>query len=169
MMVSTTGLARTTPARARSRGPRMTILATLQEDVKKAMKARDTLVRDTLRLVIAELKRREVDIERDLKPEEELAVVQKAVKSREESAGQYDEAGRKDLADKERAEIVIVQRYLPAMLSEDETRALVEKAITSVGADSKKDLGKVMKAVMAEHRGAVDGKTVQRLAGELLG
>jgi uncharacterized protein YqeY len=144
------------------------LLETLQNDVKRAMKAGDTLVRDTLRLVISELKRREVDLGRDLEPDEELAVVTKAVKRREDSVAQYHSAGRTDLADRERAEIEVVRRYLPAVLGEDETRAVVQETITAVGATSKKDLGQVMKAVMAAHRGTVDGKTVQRLAAELL-
>ncbi len=147
----------------------MALLPKLQQDMKQAMKSGDTLSRDTLRLVISDLKKKEVDLGRDLAPEEELAVLQKGVKSREDSVSQYDAAGRKDLADRERAEIAVIQRYLPRQLSEDETRSLVSATIARLDVSSKKDLGAVMKTVMAEHRGQVDGKLVQRLAGELLG
>jgi uncharacterized protein len=143
-------------------------LAKLQEDMKAAMKAGDALSRDTLRLVIADIKKREVDQRKDLTDDEELAVLQKAVKSREDSVTQYDAAGRKDLADRERAEIGVIQRYLPKLLGEPETKALVQQTIAKLGVSSKKDLGQVMKAVLADHKGQVDGKLVQRLAGELL-
>jgi hypothetical protein len=136
--------------------------------MKAAMKAGDALTRDTLRLVIADIKKREVDLGKDLSEDEELAVLQKGVKSREDSVAQYDAAGRKDLSDKERAEIGVIQRYLPRMLGEAETRAIVQQALVKLGVSAKKDLGAVMKAVLAEHKGRVDGKLVQRLAGELL-
>jgi len=143
-------------------------LARLQDDMKAAMKAGDALSRDTLRLVIADIKKREVDQQKDLTDDEELAVLQKAVKSREDSVAQYDAAARKDLADRERAEIGVIQRYLPKLLGEAETRAIVQQAIAKLGVSSKKELGQVMKAVLADHKGQVDGKLVQRLAGELL-
>jgi len=146
----------------------MQVLAKLQDDMKQAMKAGDALTRDTLRLVITDLKKRELDLARDLKPDEELAVLQKCVKTREESVAQYDSAGRKDLADRERGEIGVIRRYLPEMLSEDETRSLVEATIRKLGLSSKKDLGQVMKAVLADHKGKVSGSLVQKLASERL-
>lgn len=146
----------------------MQTLAKLQDDMRRAMKAGDALTRDTLRLVITDLKKKELDLARELKPDEELAVLQKCVKSREDSVTQYDGAGRKDLADRERAEIGVIQRYLPELLGEDATRTIVRDTIQKLGLTSKKDLGQVMKAVLAEHKGQVDGKLVQRLAGELL-
>jgi len=145
-----------------------TVLARLQEDVKQAMKAGDTLTRDTLRLAITDLKKKELDLGRALEPEEELAVLQKGVKSREDSAAQYGQAGREDLAAQERAEIEVLRRYLPELLSEAETRELVQRTIAALGLSSKKDLGQVMKAVLAEHKGRVEGKLVQKLAAELL-
>jgi len=145
------------------------MLDRLQQDVKQAMKSGDALTRDTLRMVIAELKKKEIDLGRDLEPAEQLAVLQKGVKSREDSASQYQEAGRGELAQQERAEIEVIQRYLPTQLSEEQTRALVRQAIATLGVRSRKDLGQVMKAVLAEHKGQVDGKLVQRLAAELLG
>ncbi len=146
----------------------MQTLAKLQDDVKQAMKAGDTLTRDTLRLVITDLKKKELDLARELKPDEELAVLQKCVKSREDSVSQYSAAGRTDLSDREQAEIGVIQRYLPKMLDEDATRTIVRATIQKLGLTSKKDLGQVMKAVLAEHKGQVDGKLVQRLVSELL-
>lgn len=146
----------------------MTILETLQGDLKTAMRERDELARETLRMVIAALKNRRIEVGRDLEESEELAVLTKQVKSRQDSVEQYDQAGRTELADRERAEIEVVRRYLPAELSEEEVRAIVQQAIERLGVDSKAGLGQVMKAVMADHRGRVDGKLVQRLAGELL-
>src|SRR5215510_5889329 len=102
----------------------MTVLQKLQDDMKHAMKSGDALTRDTLRLAITDLKKKELDLARELKPDEELAVLQKCVKSREDSVAQYSDAGRKDLADRERAEIGVIQRYLPRMLSESETKAI---------------------------------------------
>lgn len=145
-----------------------TLLAKLQDDMKAAMKAGDTLTRDTLRLAITDLNKKSLDLARELTPEEELGVLQKCVKSREDSVAQYSAAGRRDLADKEQAEIGVVQRYLPKMLPEAETRSIVQAAIAKLGLSSKKDLGQVMKAVLATHKGQVDGKLVQKLAGELL-
>ena len=141
----------------------------IQEDVKAAMRAGDAETRDTLRMVVAALKNQRIELGRDLEEADELAVLQKAVKTRKDSVDQYVEAGREELAARERAEIAVIERYLPAQMSEDDVRAVVEKAIADVGATSKKEMGQVMKAVMAEHKGVVDGKTVQRIAGELLG
>jgi hypothetical protein len=145
-----------------------TLLAKLQDDMKSAMKSGDTLTRDTLRLAITDLKKRELDLARELSPDEELAVLHKCVKTREDSVAQYTAAGRKDLSDKEQAEIGVIRRYLPRVLSEDETRTIVQEAIRRLGLASKKDLGALMKAVLADHKGKIDGKLVQKHASELL-
>lgn len=146
----------------------MTVLERLQEDLKSAMRAGDATARDAIRMAIAALKNRRIEVGRDLDEGQELQVLTKQVKSREDSVEQYSAAGREDLAGKERAEIEVLQRYLPRQLNEDEVRAAVQKAIADVGASSKRDLGQVMKAVMARYRGQIDGKHVQAIAGELL-
>lgn len=140
----------------------------LAEDVKAAMKAGNALERDTLRLLQSEIQKREVALGRDLSPEEQLDACAKAVKTRQESIEQFDKAGRKDLADKERAESAVLQRYLPKVKDEAETRALVQALVAELKLTAKKDVGVLMKAVMAKHKGEVDGKLVQRFAGELL-
>lgn len=138
----------------------------LDADLKEAMKAGDALKRDTLRMVIAALKNKAIEVGGAgtvLDDAQVLSVVMGQVKSRTDSAEQYDAAGRTDLAEKERAEIGVLQGYLPRQLTEDETLLAVRKAIEEVGATSKADLGKVIKVVMAAHRGEVDGKLVQGL------
>ena len=142
--------------------------ARIQDDLKDAMRAGDALRRDTLRMLIAAFKNRRIELGRDLTETDEVTVLTTAVKSRTESAEQYQAAGRPELAAKERAEIGIVQAYMPRQLGEDETASIVAAKIAELGATSKADLGRVMKAVMAEHKGAVDGKLVQRLTAEHL-
>jgi hypothetical protein len=146
----------------------MSLYEKLQADVKQAMLARDEVTRDTLRLVIAAVKKAELEGGKTVTDELVLAALHAAAKTRQESIDQYDKAGRGDLSDKEKAELDVVRRYLPRQLSEDETRAVVQRAIAELKLASKKDLGALMKAVMAKHKGDVDGKLVQRLAAELL-
>jgi uncharacterized protein YqeY len=146
----------------------MTLYETLQADLKAAMLKKDDLTRDTLRLLIAGVKKHELEGGKEITEELVQSVIQSAAKTRQESIDQFGKAGREDLVAKERAELEVVRRYLPKQLNEDETRALVQRTIAELKATSKKDIGVVMKAVMAKHKGAVDGKLVQKLAGELL-
>lgn len=146
----------------------MSIQERIQDDLKAAMRAGEALRRDTLRMLIAAFKNRRIELGKDLSDADVLGVLTTAVKTRTDSAEQYAAAGRPELAEKERAEIDVIQAYLPRQLDESEVRAIVQAKITELGATSKQDLGKVMKAVMADHKGAVDGKLVQRLTGELL-
>ena len=138
----------------------MALLEQIDADLKKAMLARDNLTRDTLRMIKSELL--------TLDDPDELAVLTRAVKSRRDSIKSYVEGGRQDLADKEQAEIEVIQRYLPKPLSEDEAREAVAAIVAELGASTKKDLGKVMKEVRARYRGQIDGKLASSIAGELL-
>lgn len=140
----------------------------LMADLKQAMREKNEVARDALRMVKTDLTRREMELGHELGEGEALEVLQKAVKSREDSVKQYEEGGRPELADKERAEIDIIRRYMPEAMSEDEARAAVEAIARELGASSKKDMGRVMKAVMERHRGRIDGKLASKLAGELL-
>ena len=144
----------------------------ITDDMKAAMKAGDKLRRDTLRMVIAAFKNKAVEAGREspeLSEDEVMAVLAYSVKTRKDSAQQYDAASRPELAVIERAEIAVIEGYLPQQLDEAATKAAVEAAIADTGAENKADLGKVMKQVMAAHKGVVDGKLVSRLAGQLLG
>ena len=146
----------------------MQIQKRVEEDLKKAMRERADVARDTLRMLLAELKKRAIDENRDLSEDEELAVFQKAVKMRQESIVQFEKGGREDLASRERAELAIVQGYLPQALSEEETKAALRAVLDELKVASKKDLGAAMKAVMARHKGRIDGKLAQKLLGEML-
>lgn len=146
----------------------MSFIDRINEDLKAAMKAGDTLRRDTLRMLVAGLKNAKIEKQGALDDAECMAVVRSNVKSRKDSAEQYRNASRLDLAAKEEAEIGVLEGYLPRQMDEAATRALVQQVIAETGAAGKASVGVVMKAVMASHRDVVDGRLVQRLAGELL-
>jgi uncharacterized protein len=146
----------------------MSLLETLSADVKTAMFAKDTRTRDTLRMLLAGTKNLKIELGRELQDEDVQACVLRAVKTRKDSLEQYEGAGREDLASIEREELAVLEKYLPKALTEVELRAIVVDAIAAVGAESKRDMGKVMKHVLATHQGAADGKIVSRITGELL-
>lgn len=137
-------------------------------DLKQAMRDKNEVARDALRMVKSDLGKRELELGRELEEGEELEVLQKAVKGREDSVKQYEEGDREDLAAKERQEIEVIRAYLPQPMTDDEARAAVQAVASELGASSKKDMGRVMKTVMERHRGRIDGKQASRLAGEIL-
>ena len=146
----------------------MALKEKLEGDVKAAMLAKNEIVRDTLRMVLADLKRLEVQDGQTITPEIEKDVLLRAAKVRQQAIDEYVKAARPDLAAKEQAEMAVIQAYLPKSLNEDETRAVVTEVMKETGIASKKDMGVVMKAVMARYKGQVDGKLVQKILGELL-
>ena len=146
----------------------MSIQERLDADVKQAMRDGNDLVKSTLRMVLSEIKNKRIEVQKDLSEADVEAVLMRCVKSRLDSEQQYRDANRPELADKEAAEIEVILKYLPEQLNEDEARSVVQKIIADVGATSKKDMGAVMKALMASHKGKIDGRLVQRLVGELL-
>ena len=146
----------------------MALADTLLTDLKSAMKSGDTIARDTLRMIRSEITKKEIALGKTLSDEEEMSVLLSAVKSRNESLLQYDEAGRSDLADKERAEIAVIEKYLPKQLSETEARDAIKAIISDLGVSDKRDMGRVMGEVMKRHRGTIDGKLASRLAAQLL-
>jgi len=146
----------------------MSLKAKLEADLKQAMLAKNELVRDVLRLILAEFKRLELQEGKTITPEIEQDVLLKALKTRQQSIDEFTKAGRSDLAEKEKAEQAIVQSYLPKALSEEETRAIIQATIAELKITSKKDIGMLMKPLMAKYKGQIDGKAVQRIAGELL-
>ena len=139
----------------------MSFMEKIDADLKKAMLARDEVTRDTLRMIKSELL--------TLDQPDELAVLSRAVKSRRDSIKSYVDGGRQDLADKEQAEIEVIERYLPKQLSEDETREAISAIIQELGLSSKKELGTVMKEIKARYPGQVDGRLASSIAGQLLG
>ncbi|MBW2460777.1 MAG: GatB/YqeY domain-containing protein [Deltaproteobacteria bacterium] len=147
----------------------MTLKATILDDLKKAMLARDVLTRETLRMVKAELMNLEVAKGRDATDEDVLTVLARAVKTRTDSIAQYEEGGRPEAAEAERQEIAVVERYLPKKLDEAELRSAIEGLISELSLSGKKDMGRVMKELKSRHGAAIDGRTASKLAGELLG
>ena len=143
----------------------------MNEDLKDAMKARDALRIAVLRMTLAEVKNARIKKGKDetLTNDEVIQVLRSAVKKREEAVEEYGRAGRADLADKEGAEAAILKAYLPQSMEGEALRAAVQAAIKETEATSIKELGKVMKAVMAAHPGQVDGKAAQAAIREELG
>ena len=138
------------------------------DDLKTAMKARDEVGKRTLRSLRSELGKRELELGRPMEPAEELGVLVGAVKSRRDSVEAYEAADRSDLADSERAEIMVIERYLPAALSEEEARTEIAALAEELGVSTRKDMGRLMQAVMGRFRGQIDGKLASRIAASLL-
>jgi uncharacterized protein len=128
----------------------------LKDQQKLAMLAKDKARLGAIRLLMAEIKQREVDTRIELNDEDILAVVTKMVKQRRDSISQFEAAGRQDLADKESAEIVVLQEFLPQQLTADEIAALIEQAITESGAAVMADMGKVMAVLKPKIQGRAD-------------
>ena len=141
----------------------MTLTERVKSDLATAMKAGDKDRVGALRLVLSELQKAAKDGSDD-----ELAVLRRERKRRQEAARAFREGGRDDLADAEEAESALIEAYLPAELSDDELAALVDDAVASTGASSPKDMGNVMKAVMAQVAGRADGRRVSERVKERL-
>ncbi len=144
----------------------MSIGERVQKDLVEAMKARNELRLSTLRMMKAALKNKEVEKMGKLEEREELQVFTTMIKQRKDSVEQFTKGGRQDLADKETAEIAIIESYMPKALGEEEITAAVRSAIAEMGAPSMKDMGAVMKNVMARFAASgarVDGKIVSEL------
>ena len=136
----------------------------LSADLKHAMKARDQLRMDTIRMIKSALFNKEFELKKELDEAEMSRVLTVLVKQRKEAAEQYQKAKRDELAEKELKEIVIVEGYLPRALSQEEITKIIESVIQETGAATAKDMGNVMKAVMAKLAGqAVDGKLISDL------
>jgi uncharacterized protein YqeY len=148
----------------------MTFLDRINEDLKAAMKSKDSDRLSTLRMVKTALKNREIDKMEALTDEEAIKILQSLVKQRRDSIEQYQKAGRIDLAEKEAVEIKVIEEYLPAALDDAAIARVVEETIVETGASSMKEMGAVMKAVMAKLAGqTVDGKAVNQIVKSKLG
>jgi uncharacterized protein YqeY len=134
------------------------------EDLKQAMKARDQLRMDVIRMIKAAILNKEIELKKDLDDAEMSRVMTTLIKQRRESVEQYEKANRADLAGKERQEIAIIESYLPKALSPEELAQLVEAVIRETGAAGLKDMGAAMKAVMGRLAGQpADGKLISDL------
>ena len=142
----------------------------LTDDMKAAMRSKDKPRLGVVRLVLAAIKQREVDERIELDDTQVLAVLDKMVKQRRDSVKQYEDAGRQELADQESFEISVLQEYLPAALSEEEIDALIKAAIESTGAESMKEMGKVMGVLKPQVQGRADmGAVSARIKSQLGG
>jgi uncharacterized protein len=130
----------------------------LQEDLKAAMKAQDTTARETIRFTMAALKNAEIDKGGSLSPEEQVATLQREAKRRADSIEQFRSADRRDLVEREESQLAVLQRYMPAAMSDDELESIVSEVIQQTGAREPRDLGKVMPILMQRAAGRADGK-----------
>ena len=146
----------------------MSLLTTLNEDMKTAMRAKDKETLSVVRMLKASLQNEQIKLGEELNADQELTILAREMKQRSDSVAEFKKADRQDLVDKTQAEIEIVEKYMPKQLSEDEIKTIVSAAIAKVGASSMKDFGQVMGAVMPETKGKADGNEVNRIVKELL-
>jgi hypothetical protein len=144
------------------------VLVQLESDLRTAMKAGEKRRVATLRLLLAALKNERIQMSRELTEEEIRSVIHRAVKQRKDSIEQYGRGGRQDLVEAESEELAILEGYLPAGLSEEELEAAIQSIIEEKKLTSARDVGLVMKELMARHRGRVDGRQAQELARRML-
>jgi len=146
----------------------MEIQDRLSEDLKTAMKAKEKVKVETIRMVRAQLQDFQIAKRDELTEEDEISVLINAAKKRKEALELYEKSDRQDLIDRERQELEIISAYLPAQLSKEEVEKVVLKVMEEVGASSAQDMGKVMGAAMKELKGKADGKMVQEIVREKL-
>jgi uncharacterized protein len=140
----------------------------LNADLKEAMKNKNVVLRDVIRLITTALKNAEIEKMAPLTEQEEQAVLQKMAKQRRDSISAYQTGGRDDLVQAEQEELKVIESYLPQQMSEEEVRAVVQTTIANSGVTDIKDIGKVMGPLMGQLRGKADGTIVQRIAREEL-
>ena len=146
----------------------MSLREQINQEVKNAMKAKDTKKRDALRLLTSAFKQIEVDERKELTDEDVIKIIQTQVKRRNDAASQYKDAGRDDLMQQELDEIAYYEVYLPKQLTDEELATEVSAIIEKVGATSPKDMGKVMGTASKELAGRADGKRISTCVKELL-
>ena len=140
----------------------------IESDMKAALRAKDKDRLGAIRLILAAVKQREIDERITLTDTDILAVLDKMTKQRRDSIAQFEQAGRQELADKEAAEVAVIQEYLPAALSEAEIDAVIAEAITASGASSPQDMGKIMGLLKPRLQGRADMGLVSRKVKEKL-
>lgn len=140
----------------------------LQAALKEAMVNKDNARRDVIRMALSAIKQLEVDSQKELTPEDVVAILQKEAKTRRESIDEKQKVGRGDLAEQELAELHILEHFMPEQLSREAILALAQEAVAQTGAASPKDMGKVMGALMPKVKGKADGNLVNQVVRELL-
>jgi len=147
----------------------MSLSERLNEDMKTFMKSGDKFALSVVRMLRSAVKNAEIDARKTLSDAEVLDVLAREVKQRKDALQDFEKAGRTDLAEQAKAELEIIQRYLPQPLTEEELTRLVEETIRETGASSKADMGKVMGALMPKVKGRADGKQVNAVVQRMLG
>jgi len=147
----------------------MSLNTKIKNDIKDAMRAKDTVKRDTLRNIQASVKQIEVDERREVTDADLETIMMKYLKQREDAKTQFADAGRDDLVEKEDAEIAIVKAYLPEPMDDAELESVLKDVIASVGAESMKDMGKVMGAAKGAIGSRADGGRINIMVKKLLG
>jgi uncharacterized protein YqeY len=146
----------------------MSLISEIEGQLKDAMRDGDAERRDALRLILSSLRSAEKELQRDLSEDEELQVLQRERKKRVEAADAYHAAGRVAQAEKEEAELDVLEEFMPEPISEDELEQIVDDVIAEVGATSMRDIGRVMADVMPQVAGRADGSAVSQLVREKL-
>jgi hypothetical protein len=146
----------------------MNLKESLLTHMKEAQKARDSLTLNTIRCVISEIKNREIDLRRELDDEEIISLVSTQIKKRKEAVTLFDKGGRTDLSEKENREMVVLQKYLPEQVSEEDLKNRIQEVILELGIVDIKDLGMVMKTIIPEFKGRADNGQIKNLVIECL-
>jgi uncharacterized protein YqeY len=146
----------------------MSLIAEIKGEMENAMRDGDAQRRDALRLILASLQSAEKELQRPLSDEEELQVLQRERKKRVEAAEAFRTGGREEQAEKEEAELDVLEEFMPEPISEDELEQIVDDVIAEVGATSMRDIGRVMADVMPQVAGRADGSAVSQLVREKL-
>lgn len=146
----------------------MNLSERLNEDMKQAMKSKDKHSLSTIRMVRSTIKNLEIDLKRTLDDNEVLDILSREIKQRKDALQEFEKAGRDDLVANANAEIEIIGKYLPAQLSEEEIKVIVQQTIQETGASSKADMGKLMSALMPKVKGRADGKLVNQVVQQFL-
>jgi uncharacterized protein len=146
----------------------MSLIARMEDELKEAMRARDQARTDTLRMTLASLRSAEKELQRPLRDDEELQVLQRERKRRTEAAEAFREGGRPAQAEKEERELAVIEEFMPEPMSEEDIERIIDDAIAETGATSLRDLGRVMADVMPQVSGRADGSMVSQLVREKL-
>ncbi|NIS75990.1 MAG: GatB/YqeY domain-containing protein [Deltaproteobacteria bacterium] len=146
----------------------MSLKEKIRQDMVSATKSRDLVALSTLRMLLASLKNREIELLKEADDAEVMKIIATSIKQRKESVEFYDKGGRKDLVEKETREIEVLEAYLPPQMNREDLVSLIEEIISEVGALGVRDIGKVMKNLMPRVTGRADGKEVSDLVREIL-
>jgi uncharacterized protein YqeY len=140
----------------------------INQDAKEALKSKDALTLNVLRMLKSEIRYKEIERGSELSDDDVISVLSTAIKKRKDSIQQFEKGGRDDLVSKEKQELTVVTKYMPEQVSEEELSQIISQAISEEGATSASDLGKVMKLVMPKVRGRADGKKVNQMVSSQL-